>query len=264
MASKGNRAPGATIHGPNAMVGYHGLKGLVAKNRGETYHPSNYASGDRGGSAGGYGLPHGASGLGGSDEEGGPPGVYRGELLFRGEGGVSGSGVGETLPSMSRPVHGMPGIEGMPSHGSSYNPREEFRGETEGPEEWKRNEHEWKAFTPSELQGSSSYDRGDAGGAHGAGQGIRGAFGAQTWMKSHAPQSKGIAASAASTIAKAMTKKGPTKPKKFTPTKPQAGQTGKPQASKVPGKAAQAVSTGTAKVGQETVSKTPLITDPGF
>lgn len=160
MTSKGNKYAGQHENGSNAdytsvgtydlpaqfpeiVRGTHPMKGIVGADRAKTYTPSGYSGGDRGGSAGGFGLPHGLGGAGGGGSMAGGPiqgmpsfGYTGAPLGF--EGGIRGGAVSapETLPaqypypqkegydetSPSRPggrgmaggtVHGVSGVEGL-------------------------------------------------------------------------------------------------------------------------------------------------------
>jgi len=102
----------------------HGMNGIIGRERAKSYKVSSYADGDNGGSAGGYGASYGvlASSM---------HGITPGGVGLR-EGGVRAGGVSchETLPfqpqlkkkgydehgiASYQPVHGVDGIEGMPS-----------------------------------------------------------------------------------------------------------------------------------------------------
>lgn len=111
----------------------HGMKGLIGAERAKTYTPSAYAGGDRGGSAGGYGLSHGAAGAPGAKPMAVAP-TYGGAPMHF-EGGTRGGAVSEpeTMPGAYEygkkggydehkaskrggGVHGVAGAEGMPAH----------------------------------------------------------------------------------------------------------------------------------------------------
>lgn len=109
------------------------MKGILGAQRAKTFTPSGYGEGDRGGSAGGYGLPHGTAGGGGAASSGGGVGhvpmAYGGVEHFF-EGGVRGGGDPETFPGQYKvrktgfdehsggrsggsPTHGVDGVEGL-------------------------------------------------------------------------------------------------------------------------------------------------------
>lgn len=138
---KNNHSPLDVSNGEEATTGgtnmtshaQHGFKGILGAERGKTYVPSAYGTGDKGGSAGGYGVGHGAAGGGGGAMGGGGPmpGYAGSSLGF--EGGVRGGHVSEpeTQPAQYQyppkhgydehkdrgdGVHGVPGVEGMPGH----------------------------------------------------------------------------------------------------------------------------------------------------
>jgi len=113
----------------------HGMKGIIGAMRAESYEPSTYGAGDKGGAAGGYGLPHGAAGSAtgpGSKPMAVAASSYGGTpIMF--EGGYRGGAVSEpeTRPAQypypkklgydersSRHegggVHGVSGVEGIP------------------------------------------------------------------------------------------------------------------------------------------------------
>lgn len=109
------------------------MKGILGHMRGETYVPSGYDKGDKGGSAGGYGIHGMKAGLSGSDAGGMPEQRYSGgDLGF--EGGVRGGGDFETMPAMypypkkkgydehsvsrEESIHGVPGVDGMADMGA--------------------------------------------------------------------------------------------------------------------------------------------------
>ena len=115
--------------------GGHSMKGIIGRERAKTYVPSSYENKDKGGSAGGYGLPHGMGGGGDGGAMGGGPMVsigYAGDTLGF-EGGVRAGGVSEheTMPAQypfpkrgdkssetrgTGSVHGVDGVEGI-EHG---------------------------------------------------------------------------------------------------------------------------------------------------
>ena len=135
MAQGAGELKDARQYGPGSD---HGFKGILGAERAKLYTPSGYNRGDQGGSASGYGLPHGIGGgaAGGGAMGGMGPMHGLGIPALGFEGGDRGGGVSETetLPAQysvkktgydehrqagSHPggtVHGEPGAEGIKDH----------------------------------------------------------------------------------------------------------------------------------------------------